>query len=88
MSNIELEINQAEDLVESHGLEQDDLDKVIQILQTPPEDRKLSMMLVLYKASANIQFFINLQEEMPEAHIGLCQYLSYENRKPEEVRSI
>lgn len=88
MSNIELEINLVEDLVESAREDKDNLDKVIQILQTPPEDRKLPMMLVLYKASSNIQFFINLQEEIPEAHIALCQFLGYENRKPEEVRNI
>ena len=88
MSNIELEIHKAVDLVESPKLEVDDLDKVIQILQTPPEDRKLSKMLVLHKATADIQFFINLQAQMPEAHIGLCQYLGYENRQPLEVRSI
>jgi hypothetical protein len=83
MSDIELEINPVEDVAETPNSH-----KIVQILQTPPEDRKMSMMLMLYKATSNIQFFINLQEETPEAHIALCQFLGYENLKAEEVRTI
>lgn len=61
------------------------LTKIIQILQTPPDLRKLSMMLVLYKATTNIQFFINLHEETPEAHLSLCQFMGYERKDPNDV---